>query len=247
MPRKRFFTTLLNFDIAVVVYIILNLIIGKAMTMSQIFLSFLAWESVGNSNWYIFCILLCYTLAFFSFLLSDDVNISLFLVIFFSFISMVSLSFLKETWWYNTLLCFSFGMLYSEKKEKFDILIKSRYFWCFIVFLILFCLFRCIPITLRGFIYNMESICFALIVTLVMMKMELKNPYLQWMGERLFPLYIYQRLMMIALFQIPGGTTFISQHPLVYIFFCFATVVLLSLLYPRWQVFVINNRFKIGI
>ena len=160
---------------------------------------------------------------------------------------MVSLSFLKETWWYNTLLCFSFGMLYSEKKEKFDILIKSRYYWCFIVFLILFCLFRCIPITLRGFIYNMESICFALIVTLVMMKKELKNPYLQWMGERLFPLYIYQRLMMIAIFQIPGGTTFISHHPLVYIFICFATVVLISLLYPRWQVFVINNRFKICI
>ena len=64
MPKKRILTTLLNFDVAVLFYIALNVLLGKSMTVSQVFLSFIAWDSVGNSNWYIFVILVCYTLSY---------------------------------------------------------------------------------------------------------------------------------------------------------------------------------------
>ena len=56
-PKKRILTTLLNFDIAVSVFVALDLALGIKLGLKQIALSLIAWESVGNSNWYIFVVL----------------------------------------------------------------------------------------------------------------------------------------------------------------------------------------------
>lgn len=76
IPRKRVLNTLLNFDIAVVFFTIIGLLIGKDISISRFCLSLTAWDSVGNSNWYIFVILLCYILTFliFRFLKSGGGN-----------------------------------------------------------------------------------------------------------------------------------------------------------------------------
>lgn len=62
-PRRRILTTLLNFDIAVLVFVLLNMALGNRLGLRQVCLSFLAWDSVGNSNWYIFAILYCYCVS----------------------------------------------------------------------------------------------------------------------------------------------------------------------------------------
>lgn len=65
-PTKRILTTLINFDIAVCAFVVVALLLGKSITMRQVLLSFVCWDSVGNSNWYIFVIILCYTLFWLS-------------------------------------------------------------------------------------------------------------------------------------------------------------------------------------
>ena len=59
MPLKRILPTILNFDVAVFAFFILNQFIGREMSISEILLSFTGWDSIGNSNWYIFVIVLC--------------------------------------------------------------------------------------------------------------------------------------------------------------------------------------------
>lgn len=66
MPKRRILTTLVNFDIAVLAFIALDLMLGRPITIKQTLLSFVCWESVGNSNWYIFAIICCYIAAFVS-------------------------------------------------------------------------------------------------------------------------------------------------------------------------------------
>lgn len=66
IPKRRILTTLLNFDIAVLAFIAVDLLLGRALTWQQCLLSFVCWDSVGNSNWYIFAILLCYAVTFFT-------------------------------------------------------------------------------------------------------------------------------------------------------------------------------------
>lgn len=69
-PRRRILTTLLNFDVAIVAFLLLGLLLGTPMSAKQVLLSFVGWESVGNSNWYIFVILLCYVISYLSMCLS---------------------------------------------------------------------------------------------------------------------------------------------------------------------------------
>lgn len=65
-PRKRILPTLINFDIAVCAFVAVGLLLGKSMTARKVVLSLVCWDSVGNSNWYIFVIMLCYALFWFS-------------------------------------------------------------------------------------------------------------------------------------------------------------------------------------
>ena len=241
MPKKRILATLLNFDVAVLSYVALNFLIGKSMTINQIFFSFIAWDSVGNSNWYIFCILLCYLISYFVFILyvrQQPIHSIVFLLtLFVLFIIVVfCLSFLKRSWWYNTMLCFPFGMLYSMMKGKINSLFHANYIKCLSLLVLAFLVFRYIPFSLRGFLYNMESMTFSLIIVLIMMKTELNNKYLIWMGQKLFPLYIYQRLMMSAIYEIPAGKAFIALYPLWFIIICLSTVLMIAYYYPKWQV-----------
>jgi len=67
MLAKRIFPVWINFCIAVIAFAIMNLILSIHMEWKQFFLSLICWESIGNSNWYIFIILLCYLNAYVAF------------------------------------------------------------------------------------------------------------------------------------------------------------------------------------
>ncbi len=67
MPKNRILKTVFIFSIAVLLYIIMNLLLHNQMTARQILLSFIGWDSVGNSNWYIFDTLILYLISFVSF------------------------------------------------------------------------------------------------------------------------------------------------------------------------------------
>ena len=92
------------------------------MTLPKVFLSLIAWESVGNSNWYIFVVLLLYSMTYVSFksihtekyiipVIACGAMVCAFIVGFWYFD-------IKPTYWYDTALCYILGMLYSLAKEK---------------------------------------------------------------------------------------------------------------------------------
>ena len=60
IPIKRILITLLNFDIAVLIYAVINQLIGNSKSIQEILLAFTGWISIGNDCWYIFAILLLY-------------------------------------------------------------------------------------------------------------------------------------------------------------------------------------------
>lgn len=244
MPKRRILITLLNFDVAVLCFVALNIFLGNKLSFTKVMLSLIAWDSVGNSNWYIFCILLCYLLAFIVFYFYEKylpkdnkkyipVLVTLFIL---TISTIIILSYYKQPWWYNTMLCFPFGMLYSTMKEKMEVVIQKHYYICFLLLILLFIVARYTPFSMKGLTYNIESIFFVMIVILFMMRTKLNNKYLQWMGQKLFPLYIYQRLIMMAIYEIPGGKSFIMSYPILYVIICFGCTLLIASQYHRWQI-----------
>ncbi|MCD7873291.1 MAG: hypothetical protein LUG21_08450, partial [Clostridiales bacterium] len=61
-PKKRIFKTWYHFAAAVIIYLLLNIALNgvSKFSISKILLSLTGWESLGNSNWYIFAVLCLY-------------------------------------------------------------------------------------------------------------------------------------------------------------------------------------------
>lgn len=239
IPRKRVLNTLINFDIAVVLFVVVALSLHKDYSLKEYLLSFTGWESIGNSNWYIFVIMLCYLTAFVCFrinvgkqtMYSVRAIICFFLLVALS----LTLSFIKPGWWHNTMLCFGIGILYSVWRERIESVIKS-YYWIIlpIVLVLLIPLDRC-PYYLRGLVYNAYCITFCLLVVMLTMKIKINNSILIWAGKNLFPLYIYQRVPMIILSSIYGGA-FVSTYPILYTVSCLLITLLFAHFYKYWAV-----------
>lgn len=206
IPHKRILTVLINFDIAVALFAVISLFTPNNYTLKNYLLSFTGWDSVGNSNWYIFIIMLCYLITYISFRITankhNDTYIHTYangaiICITLLLLSIVLLSYLKQSWWYDTMLCFGFGITFSILRSRIETATK-RHYWSILVilFLLLFCL-NAIPFYARGLIYNTYCIVFCMSIVMLTMKFSINNPILVWCGKNLFPLYIYQRIPMI--------------------------------------------------
>lgn len=233
-PKKRLLTTLLNYDIAVLSFIIIDVILEIKLNCGQIVLSFLCWESIGNSNWYIFIILFCYFLTYLSFHFWSKWYVTLTLIL--SVIAVLILFYVKPTWWYDTLLCYPAGMYWSIRKEQIESLFQKHYGIVFFFLIITFLTLHLsnIPYA-HGLTYNAKSIIFSILVVTLTMKIHISNFILCWLGIHLFPLYIYQRLPMVILSQIKDGWLPFN-HPYLYVTACLVFTIIIAHYYKYWQI-----------
>lgn len=234
MPRRRLLTTLISFDVAVLAFIVLNLIISQPMTISQIALSFTGWDSVGNSNWYIFDILLCYAASYVVAKCAKGKNFGQWLLLLMA-VCMLMLSLFKDLYWYNTLLAYPAGAIFAEQQHKIVVILRKYYYFFLIVLSGLFVVsFYHLP-EMRGIADNIASVCFALIIVMLNMKIVIGNPVLRWCGDHLFPLYIYQRLPMIVMYECIG-TDFVKHNALLFVFISLVTTCAIAHLYKYWKI-----------
>ena len=238
-PKNRILTTLLNFDIAVVAFVVLDFLLGIKLGWKQVVLSLSGWESVGNSNWYIFVVLFCYCVAYVAFLTipsNSNRRKALWVASLLIVVGMVALSFLKPSRWYNTILCFPAGMFLSTYKDRILFICKGHYLLALLISLVVFVVFRVLPLpSLHGLIFNIQGIAFAFLVFLLTMKIKTGNVVLHWLGINLFPIYIYQRIPMVAIAGIAGGQ-FVCNYPFVFIVSCFVVTCLIALGYKYWRI-----------
>lgn len=205
--KHRILKTLVIFDVAVILYIVLGLLIGKTFSIPEYILSFIGWESIDNSNWFVFDIIALYLLTYLSLVARSRWNLSTwkFHIIAFAlcgaFIVFIAAT-KKANYWYDTVLAFPLGLLYSEYKEKTERFFRQYYWPSLGVLIVAFSLMY----GSRGYLTMiMTSVVFAVILVLVTMKVKLNNRALRWLGINCFGIYILQRIPM-ALFSELGLT-----------------------------------------
>lgn len=232
IPRKRILQVLVNFDIAVIVFVIVDLLLKKPLTLKQCLLSFTGWESVGNSNWYIFIILLMYLITFLAFYKnkSDDLRKPILFSIVLTLVFCLGLSYLKAEYWYNTMFCYTAGLVFSVYRDKIEVSVKEHYWIVLTISLVILLIIDRIPYSAKGLVYNAFAVVFCSVVVLCTMKFKINNQMLLWCGRNLFPLYIYQRVPMIILSSINDGA-FAAGYPLLYTCICFIITMLVPFMY----------------
>lgn len=201
-PKNRILKTTIHFFFAVLLFLILALIRRQELTFTKVLLSFVGWDSLGNSNWYIFVVLGLYIITWLSFVLIKKEKVALLLVTFLSIAFMVLLYFTKETWWYDTLICYVLGMWFSVYKTKVvDFFTKNNVVWCLFTILViaLLSLTWFVPSIkyLSMVVLLIKAPLLCLLILLILLKFKISNGILRFCGIYLFEIYILQRLPMI--------------------------------------------------
>lgn len=201
IPKKRVLGTLFNFDCAVVLYLILGLLLGSNFTAKQILLSLIGWDSLGNSNWYIFVILVLYVLTYLAFAIfpkkSPYLSVTILGVIVCALIYITRRYHIRDVYWYDTMLCYILGMGYSLVKQYVEkILNKNGIIW---LASLLLSVGLYVALKGRGIWDLAANLMFTIALVILTMRVTLHNKVLQWCGEHLFELYILQRIPMIVL------------------------------------------------
>lgn len=201
--RRRILRTLIHFDMAVGLYMVLNWIVGSKFSLKHALLSLIGWTSVGNSNWFICVILMLYMLTLISFFLNrrkKDFRSAALTTLFLCILLWITMHMTgrRETW-YNTMLCYPAGMLFSAYKYEIDTFMSQNRNYCIVMAgfggtVFLCWLFRGGPV-----VYSIFTLTVCMLIVTVTMKAKINNRYLQMLGKHSFSIFILQRLPMIVL------------------------------------------------
>lgn len=233
MPLKRVAVTWVNFAIAQVLFIIMNLSLSRPFTPAQTAWAFLGWKSIGSSSWYIFAILVLYVLTWLAFsifrnspwlaFILNCVLVGGFTVFMWHFKG-------NATYTYNTLCCYLLGMCYCLAREHFERVYRRTwgYVSALLITAALFVLTTKLD-HLSFLVFELEAMLFCLLVVQITLFIHLNNPVLHWFGKHLFWVYVLQRLPMLALRELGMA----DAAPYVYALVCFAATVGLAWVMAR--------------
>lgn len=229
--KRRVLKVILHFDVAVTLFLITQIILGRVISLKAYVLALTTWGGIGNSNWYVTCILCCYVFSYICYrccrknLLDKAFMV---LLVSLSLNYMLLLSKYRPYYCYDTVLCYVLGVVFSVYKEKI-----IQYFNNNIKWLISFG--GAMLICVLSFVYSkifvlrvVYEITFCMLVILLMMHIKFKSTFFEYVGINLFGLYILQRIPMMYFKAI---NTFPNKY--IYVFVCFGVTLLLNELFKR--------------
>ena len=233
-PKKRILKTYLFFVAVVLVYLIYNAIVGNKHDIKTIALSFLGYEKIGNPNWFMFAILFMYIVTYLSARINKKrIDYKTVLAVFACVIS-YQLAFCLifkpgQSWWYDTIICFPFGMLIGLLGKKVLALIKSHRLSTLAICLGSFVVFFALRLQLHGmyyvFWYNILSCFFCSLIVAICSYVKIENPILLFLGRHSFSIYIFQ---MIPFSLFYNG---LSNMPVPFFLCSLAVTLLIALLF----------------
>lgn len=242
MPRRRILSTLLTFDCSVMIYSFLQLGRGKVYMLKTFILSLLAWESVGNSNWYIFAIL---GLWFITWLVLRGKELNAMTVAQVTVCTFGFILFLRcagrDSWWYNTILCYPMGMWFFLYKDKIDnFMSEEGNYWAVAILTgIAYVVAHKFWDPPSGVMYALTMLLFTLCVVFLTMKFQIRNPVLIYCGRHVGGLFFLHRIPFIIL----GDHLPYKKGPGIYLFFALAVMggFALEFLFSKIMAFLQNG------
>ncbi|MBQ8228318.1 MAG: transcriptional regulator [Clostridia bacterium] len=243
IPRKRISGVWLHFAIAVILFLVCDLILGKNYDIKTILLAFTGWSSIGNSNWYIFATLFLYLFVFIAFKISKSHNIigltiTSVLILAFVFILM---RLDRPQYCFNTVACYPLGMLFALTKPKIEKFLFYNDITYSITLLVVFSLFiLSFKFIREGFIcHSICSMLFIILVVIISAKVKLNNGFLTLMGNHVFSIYILQRIPMMILANLG-----LNKDVYVFLLLSFLATISLALIFDKLMV-PVDKKLKI--
>lgn len=200
--EKRIVKTLVKFDAALLLYILLNVSLSIHYPVSSYIWCWIGLGNIGNSSWFVFAILLLYAVTLLVFKKSKEKQsykpIALITGITLLYCGVFRLS-QSGTWWYDTILCFPFGMFFSLYQEKIEKIIKKKYYLAFLAMLFTLSALYFLKSKVTYWFFLPMAVVFCMLIIVINMKITVHNSVLIWLGNHSFSIFILQRIPMIIL------------------------------------------------
>ena len=228
--RNRILKTLIHFDLAVILYMILKFAYRKTYTLRTYFLSLLGWTSIGNSNWFVCVLLMLYLLTLLAFAVVRNRNAKAvgILVLILSIVLWIVLDRVNVGgYWYNTMLCYAAGMIVSVYKETIDSKMQDTKNYCICFAGLMLIIALCYLNRGTNLVYSIFSLCFSLAVVMITMKVKINNKYLQFLGRYSFSIFILQRIPMYILYRSQ------ISNPVIFTSLALACTLLIAMVFDR--------------
>ncbi len=238
LPKDRILKLLIHFDIALIFYYILGLVIGTKYGLKQMVLSLIGWDSLGNSNWFIFAILVCYFISYLCFSLIKKDRISIAFVTAFSIVYILFMKEVKPTFWFDTILCYPLGMIFSYCREWIERKFLNNNIIYYVLLILMSCVFLFFIKYQNIYTLLLNSMVFSILVVLITYKIDINNKILLWLGKNVFNIYILQRIPMTLL------SHFFNLPSYVFVLLSILIVVIISILFDKLLLFIDSIFFK---
>lgn len=203
IPRRRILKTYVQTALILVVFLVVQLFLGRVYSFGQILWAFTLLGSFGNSNWYLFAILFLYAATWISFRFMHSQKQACLLCIFFSCAYLFGLSLWKDRYWYDTIFAYAFGLLLPDFQGHFRKITEKTLGWaaiCGIMAVVVLVLTKIsLPHLFGGILENIRALCFIPMILAFLSRFQLGNAALSWLGSHVFLCYLLQRLPMIVL------------------------------------------------
>lgn len=249
IPTK-FWQLLLRFDIAVVLFLILNAVFKIHYPVKQVLLAFTTWTSIGNFNWYITAILMIYVCIYISFKIfyrspsqKNEVICALLTCALTMACVFLQMKAGRPNYCYNTMIIAPLGMLYSHFKSNIEHLImKGDLNYSLTLTIIggvyIISFFHRWDNGIEG--YTIWAASFIALLVLITMKVQIHNGLLEWFGKHVFSIYILQRLSMIVLDHFGC----IESHKYISLVVVFLITAPIALIFENATAGIINKANK---
>ena len=235
---RRFRKVWLQFAAAVTLFLITGLCLGKQFEWKHLLLSYIGWDSIGNSNWYIFDTLAAYLLLYLSFMALRFVKnrrvreyggcgIFTVLILLFVWILMAQG---RSGYWYNTVFILPVGCWYALLQDRIEKIVMKN------DFLYLLCVIANTVIYFISFqgrweygieMYTVWACSFTAMVVLFTMKCAVSSTFLSRFGQHVFSVYILQRIPMMVLDRLGMA----QEHKYMFLILSFLLTVLMAMVF----------------
>lgn len=228
-PKNRFLKTLIHFDFAIVLFICADFVLGISYSAKDVVGSFIGITSVGNSNWYMFDILVLYIFSYIVAILfrkdfmKQAVAVTVLVLAF-----IATLYFFRmPSRFYSTVGCYALGVWIAIYKDQVVLWIQKRKIisiLCFGIVIVATYKFRYIDIVM-----NINSIAFVMAVVWANVFFRIQSKVLLFVGKHAFGVFILQRIPMMFLSRIP----FFVHHIYLFVLCSFIGTCLFAIMFDQ--------------
>ncbi len=233
MPVDRFFKLWYHFAIIMVLFIIVSFISNRTYSLEHYLLSFTGYTSIGNSNWYMFVTFALYIIVFIAFMIfrkSKILSVALVFILTFAFVIFEINVLDLPVRFYDTIFCFPLGMLFSMLKPYIDkIVMKNDIIWLVAILgTFVVCMYGSQNRS-ENVLYRILFMCTApVVITLLMMKLQVRSSVLDWFGNHIFSFFMLQRIPMLHLQHFN-----LDNEPYLFMGISFFATVLISTMFDE--------------